>query len=228
VADYPSSIWSGNTRGTNLSDAETHTDWHDDVMDEVIALETELGTNPSGGSATVTARLNALDSELGANPSGTFTDVVSRLNAIDGQPAGGTYTSIAFTPLWTNLNVNDGTVSARYAVFGPLVYFYIQLIFGASSAVTGNIQVSISGGPPPMLNPSNQQPVSSVTFFDNSATEEFSGTLDANSSTQFNVRRFNDPAAGANNIREIAANANNPFTFGTLDRIEIRALYLAA
>lgn len=61
MADYPISIWAGNTRGTNLSDAETHTVWHDEVMAEVIAVQTELGTNPSGPFATVAARLTAID-----------------------------------------------------------------------------------------------------------------------------------------------------------------------
>lgn len=58
MADYPGALWAGNTRGTNLSDAETHTTWHDEVMDEVIAVETEIGTQPSGSWSTVALRLS--------------------------------------------------------------------------------------------------------------------------------------------------------------------------
>lgn len=61
IAVYPSSIWPGNTRGSLLSDAETHTTWHDEAMDEIIAVQTELGTAPSGASATVAARLDLAD-----------------------------------------------------------------------------------------------------------------------------------------------------------------------
>ncbi len=58
MPDFPTSVWTPLVRGTNMSDAVTH-DIHDDVRDEVVAVETELGTNPSGaGYATVSDALN--------------------------------------------------------------------------------------------------------------------------------------------------------------------------
>ena len=70
MASFPSSVWSGNTRGTNLSDAHTHTKWHDDIMGEVVAIQTELGTNPSGALSTVALRVRQTDSLCQVRQSG--------------------------------------------------------------------------------------------------------------------------------------------------------------
>jgi hypothetical protein len=90
LADFPSSIWSGNTRGANLSDAETHTTWHDDVMAEVIAIETRLGTNPSlprgrVGYASVTSNQTTITTQVDlTGATTTFTAVSGRRYKVTG------------------------------------------------------------------------------------------------------------------------------------------------
>jgi len=59
MADYPSSIWTPPTRGTNMSDPVTQTDILDEQNDEIVAMQTELGTAPSGSYSTVSAALLA-------------------------------------------------------------------------------------------------------------------------------------------------------------------------
>ena len=69
---YPGAIPSSGDlpdAGANLS-SNPHSSLHDDVRDEVIAIATELGVEPSGTEATVRARL---DQGLGLREIVTFT-----------------------------------------------------------------------------------------------------------------------------------------------------------
>ena len=59
MATYPDGIWSAPSRGTNMSDATTQTDILDAQNAEIIAMQNELGIQPSGSSLTVKARLDA-------------------------------------------------------------------------------------------------------------------------------------------------------------------------
>ena len=70
---YPGAIPSSGDlpdAGANLS-SNPHSSLHDDVRDEVIAIATELGVEPSGTEATVRARL---DQGLGLREIVTFTN----------------------------------------------------------------------------------------------------------------------------------------------------------
>lgn len=62
MASYPDAIKSfTNPTSTDKMTSPSHSDQHSDANDEIIAIETELGVNPKGGSASVVARLDALD-----------------------------------------------------------------------------------------------------------------------------------------------------------------------
>lgn len=104
MAAYPGAFWAGNTRGANLNDPDVHTKWHDDVQNEVKAMQQEMGLNPSGAAATIAARFTALDTTVGgkANLTGaTFTGNV-----------GGTTASFSGQ---VSLNVGDPTANAHAA-----------------------------------------------------------------------------------------------------------------
>ena len=63
MADYPSSKWAGHGGLTDLVDY-----WNaaraNAISDEVVAVETELGTDPAGDFDDVAARLAAIDAQL--------------------------------------------------------------------------------------------------------------------------------------------------------------------
>jgi len=70
MADYPSAIYSPRTKankaGIVYDAAKTTVLFADDVVNddnEIVAIETELGTDPAGSDATVKARLNRIDAE---------------------------------------------------------------------------------------------------------------------------------------------------------------------
>lgn len=57
MAAYPGAIYSVPSFGTNMSDVQTHTTWRDAMIDEMRAVQIELGTTPSGTFSTVRDRL---------------------------------------------------------------------------------------------------------------------------------------------------------------------------
>ena len=94
------------------------------LRDAVIAIETELGTDPSREFGTVRARLDDLRSvintilaELGTNPSGTFDTVVARLDDINAQLNNINFASQIIIPLISGTQEeNSSTPVAKGAV----------------------------------------------------------------------------------------------------------------
>lgn len=83
ASNYPGSLDSlTNPAGTDTL-STGHASQHTNVNDAVEAIEGELGTDPSGASATVKARFEAIDTELGADPSGAAATVKARFEAIE-------------------------------------------------------------------------------------------------------------------------------------------------
>jgi hypothetical protein len=77
MASYPSSLPVADPAGANLS-SNPHSTLHDDMYDEIVAIATELGTNPKGTAASVKARLDLL--EIGAWT--TWTPTVFQLGSV--------------------------------------------------------------------------------------------------------------------------------------------------
>lgn len=61
MAIYPAAYWAGNTRGTTLDTAQTHTLWHDEEQAEIKAIQTAAGLTPQGTDATMKARFDRID-----------------------------------------------------------------------------------------------------------------------------------------------------------------------
>jgi len=87
ATNYPSSLDSfTNPTATDTLDSATvpHAGQHDNINDAVLAIETELGTNPKGAKASVKARLDAVDTTIStqAMPTGgTAGQVLSKVNS---------------------------------------------------------------------------------------------------------------------------------------------------
>lgn len=97
AAVYPGSVAAIAADKANATVTPTdHPSHHNQLAEELVAVETVLGVNPAGASATVVARLDGVDgtvgtiasdvadinTELGVDPSGGFATVVARLNDI--------------------------------------------------------------------------------------------------------------------------------------------------
>ena len=88
MATYPGAIYSPRTKenksGVVYTPANTTTLYAEDVVyddAEIVAIETELGTNPKGAKADVKTRLNDVDSAIGDKLSKTGTGELSAMAA---------------------------------------------------------------------------------------------------------------------------------------------------
>lgn len=75
MATYPGGIYAPRTKankpGVVYTPANTTQLYAEDVSkddDEIVAIETELGTNPKGSYASVAARLSAIEAAISAMP----------------------------------------------------------------------------------------------------------------------------------------------------------------
>lgn len=134
-------------------------------------------------------------------------------------------TAPTWVPTWTNLTVGNGTVTARYGRFGPFAAFYVQLIWGTTTSISGSVVHSL---PTSSFNPSNQDLLATVKLLDASASATYAGTLAMASATTCNVRRLFDSGIAGNPTQEAAITATTPFTWTTGDTINTFGLYLAA
>jgi hypothetical protein len=118
MADYPAGVYAPRTKanksGVVYDAAKTTTLFVEDIQKtdaEVVAIETELGANPKGASATVKARLDANDTAVGLKApiaSPTFTGMVTIPTGADiTKPAlkGTDPTGAAYTPATGAQNV---------------------------------------------------------------------------------------------------------------------------
>ena len=113
AANYPSSLPVKDAAGANLS-TNPHSALHDDMYDEIVAIGTELGTNPKGTAATVKARLDLID--VGAWTSHTPAIGVQGGTAAVSSTSYSKYTRVGRTVTWNFRFDTSGTGSAGTAV----------------------------------------------------------------------------------------------------------------
>jgi hypothetical protein len=124
-----------------------------------------------------------------------------------------------WTPTWTNLSVGNGSVIARYAQVGKLVFYNISLTFGTTTSISGGVSVNY---------PVNATAASMITgtgvVLDSSASKFFQVLtfLVSTSSQTFLV----DYGAADGSLAGITASA--PFVWTTSDGIFVSGLYEAA
>lgn len=128
---------------------------------------------------------------------------------------------LAYTPTWVNLTVGNGTNTGKYVQVGKIVFFWIELTFGSTSAISGAVTASL--------------PVTAATLLTTHIIAW--GTLDdaTGSTYQSSVRQASTTTAAINAINASATNATtgalsstNPFTWTTSDTISVHGWYEAA
>jgi hypothetical protein len=117
-----------------------------------------------------------------------------------------------WTPTWTNVTVGDGTVTARSVVIDTTCHFQLQLIFGASTSVSGQIGFSL---PFAVATPGR----CIVTMLEFGVSERL-GVGDI-SGTDCTVSALDV----ATYVRLAATSSTIPFTWGTLDQLLVTGTY---
>jgi hypothetical protein len=123
----------------------------------------------------------------------------------------------SYTPTFTGLSVSNGTLAARARVAGKDIRWSVSLTFGSTTAVTGNITVTLPVAARLRFAGTS---FGDVTLWDSSANAfriwHATHDLSSNGTRVFLTDDSGNVAAGA-----------NPWTWATGDRIEINGGYEA-
>lgn len=128
-------------------------------------------------------------------------------------------TWVSFTPSWGGLTVTTGTNDAKYAQIGKTVIFSAKFTFGASSAVTGSLTLTL-----PVAGRATGSGIFAGVFSD-TGTNDFIATPVMTSATVLTLYATN--AAGTYASRT-ATSSTIPFTWVSGDIIYVSGVYEAA
>jgi len=127
---------------------------------------------------------------------------------------------VDYTPTYTNFTLGNGTVTARYARVQDIVVFYVRVVLGSTSSVTGQIQVSL-----PVTSSSNLTRQSSMVNFLDAGTANFTGVATWLSTTTV---ALNAILASGTYASATTTSSTIPFTWTTSDEFEFTFVYEAA
>ncbi len=128
-----------------------------------------------------------------------------------------------WTPTYANLTVGNGTVVARYAHIGSLVYCWYELTFGSTSAISGDVTVSLPVAPSASYS-SNENTVGHALFRDATGSR-LTGVAHISTGSVVRLRVNN---SGGTYLSESALSATIPFTWTTSDVLYWQAVYETA
>jgi hypothetical protein len=129
--------------------------------------------------------------------------------------------SLSFTPTYTNFSLGNGSVLARYVRVQKLVYVFVLINCGSTSAFTGT-QMSVTK---PITSAGEEGVQGTVSFFDASTGSLIFGPIRYASTTTV----VNDLYNAASTYLTIGfTNASTPFTLAAGDVIGMNYVYEAA
>jgi hypothetical protein len=144
------------------------------------------------------------------------------LTAASGEATGLKYTGgwTSYTPTWTNLTVGNGTLTAKYCQIGKVVFVRINLVFGSTTSISGNVNVTM-----PIAPVSSFQGMANVLYEDSGVgSRQGAGPIYAFNSTAY-LGVMNTSGTYATNTD---INATIPFTWTTNDGIYFNTFYEVA
>jgi hypothetical protein len=129
--------------------------------------------------------------------------------------------SLSFTPTYTNFSLGNGTVTARYVRVQKLIYVFVLISCGSTSAFTGT-QMSVTK---PITGTAQDGVQGTVFYFDASTGTQVFGPIRYASTTTV----VNDLYNAASTYLTIGfTNASTPFTLAASDVIAMNYVYEAA
>ena len=113
-----------------------------------------------------------------------------------------------YTPSLSGITLGNGTLTGSYKKIGRTVFYKINLIFGSTTSITGNVSI----GTPTTIVGSAAQPLAEVFFLD-ANVGYYSGRQFGNGAVLY----MSNPITGIS--------ATTPFTWTTSDAIFIKGFY---
>jgi len=124
---------------------------------------------------------------------------------------------LLFTPVWTNLTVGDGTVTASYKLMTNVLRVATSIVFGATSSISGSVSHTIPFTRSTSFYRSiGLVPSALARFRDSSASTAYFGTAVTSGDASF-LGSLDSSVAYLTNA---ALSSTVPFTWATSDTIE--------
>lgn len=210
----------GGTSGQVLSKASnTDLDFTWVAQDDSNAIQNAI-VDAKGDLISATAADTPARLAVGANGTVLTADSAESTGLKWATPATGGFTFAAYTPTYTNFTLGNGSVIARYAQSGKLVFFQVQITLGSTSSVSGLIKISL-----PVTPKNNGNAVIIPALLTDAGVNEYFGfaSIDQTNSVA-NVFAQN---SSATYVTYGITSSTVPFTWGTSDAINISGSYEA-
>lgn len=177
-------------------------------------------TNPTATSL--------LTSPSHAQQHSDINDAVEALEAkvAIGNTVLGTYT--AYTPTYSAFTLGDGTVTAKYCQVNDFVHVIGSLVLGSTSAITGNLGISMFFNVDSvfLVAPVWTVQIGTASFWDVSASGIYNGTVQAaNNAT---IMQIFSQASNGPTVTRTLVNATTPFLWAAGDIITWNVLFKKA
>lgn len=186
-----------------------------------------IGEHTAANGVSVDS-LNIKDGKLNTNNSvvtANITDAaVTPAKLVTGTGAGWAWST--WSPTWTNLTVGNGTTAFGYIQTGKTVHFRIKLVFGSTSAISGNVEFTLPVSSNAAYQGAESAYVGHVKILD-AGTAGYVGTvaLSNGSATKATILVLN---AAATYLQTTALSSTIPMTWGLSDELHITGSYEAA
>lgn len=158
-------------------------------------------------------------------PYSRFNTAVQAINDYLGGTGAGAPVWVSWTPTWTNLTVGNGTVSAKYAQIGKLVMCRMNIIFGTTTSVAGDIQFSLPVTTAAYAGAAGLHGLGKARAYDFSGALVYEGIV-MNHSTTVAAARWQ--LASGTYVTQVLASSTIPFTWDDPDEITADFIYEAA
>lgn len=186
--------------GTQLTEANLDTMFRQTVMvfASTAARDSDLSGLLAEGMLTYQSDTNSLTYYTGSAWRTIYTPATS------------------WTPSWTNLSLGNGSVTARYTMAGDRVHAEVGLVYGSTTAITGNVSLTL--------------PVSMNTDV---AAGGSGVLLDVSGNVRVPCSVYVNPGGGQSATPVIPASpglvtSTTPFTWATGDQFEFSFNYVRA
>lgn len=180
------------------------------------------------GQSVNAAAVNNPINTIANDYNGNITNAnISPSAAIDvGKLAGGTSgmfgSWLTWAPNWTNLTVGNGTVIARYVQLGKLTEFWVEITFGTTTSISGNVSFSLPATA--QAGYGIDHPIG-ISRMADSGVQGYPGMLYMATTTTVRAVPMN---ASGTYAADAAMNATTPFAFGASDWMFCSGKYEAA
>lgn len=132
---------------------------------------------------------------------------------------------ISYVPTFTGLTTTSGTISAFYSQWGKQVMVRVGFVFGASSAVTGAVSISLPATSVSYSGTATLQILGGIRLFDTSVPVSNSGVVVWSTTTTVRIQSF---AVTGALITQSDLSSTSPFTWATGDEFYAQFYYEAA